>query len=239
MYIFQLPFVLMGLVLIYKNRYKHRHLLSSWILLAFIPVATTGDSIPNALRTVIAMVPYQIISAIGLVKITELLKGEKIRIVFLIVLKIVIILSILKFTNILFNLYPKLYSKDWQYGNREVVSFIKENYDKYDLIVYTRHYGEPHMFTLFYLGWDPSFFQSDQKLVRFETFDWIRVLNFDKFYFPDLGDKGTGYTDIIDQNPDKKILFIGKPGDFPQEVKQLKTIKFLDQAEAFEIVTEP
>ena len=71
---------------------------------------------------------------------------------------------------------------------------------------------------------------------RFETFDWVRVLRFDKYYFPDLGDKGTKYDDIVKANPDKKILFIGKNGDFPEYKKVLERINFLNGETAFEIV---
>jgi len=72
-------------------------------------------------------------------------------------------------------------------------------------------------------------------LERFETYDWVRVLRFDRFYFPDLGDDGTGYEDIIKANRGKKILFIGKHGDFPQDAKILEKINFLNGEEAFEI----
>ena len=92
------------------------------------------------------------------------------------------------------------------------------------------------MFTLFYLNYDPLKYQNDPNLVRFETYDWVRVLKFDKFYFPDLGDKGTQFQDIINENPDKKILFIGKPGDFPENLSILSTIYFLNGDPAFEIV---
>ncbi|MDP3917967.1 MAG: hypothetical protein Q8Q30_02225, partial [Candidatus Woesebacteria bacterium] len=129
------------------------------------------------------------------------------------------------------------YSRDWQYGNKQVVDYIKNNQDKYDLIVYTRSYGEPHIFTLFNLKYDPAKYQNSPNLNRFETFDWVRVLKFDKYYFPDLGDVGTRYEDIIKENPDTKILFVGKPGDFPESAIILERINFLNDEEAFEITT--
>jgi len=92
------------------------------------------------------------------------------------------------------------------------------------------------MFTLFYLNYDPSKYQNDPNLVRFETNNWVRVLNFDKFYFPDLGDKGTQQKDILERYKDKKILLIGKPGDFPYGGRSLLKINFLDGSPAFEIV---
>ena len=68
------------------------------------------------------------------------------------------------------------YSQDWQYGNKQVVEYIKANYDKYDLITFSRTYGEPHMFTLFYLGYDPAKYQTNTNLVRYKSSDWVWVL---------------------------------------------------------------
>lgn len=150
-----------------------------------------------------------------------------------------LIIFVINFSIYLKNLfvyYPVRYSRDWQYGNKQVVEYIKENQDKYDLITFTRHYGEPHMFTLFYLKYDPAKFQNSLNLDRFETFDWVRVLRFDKCYFPDLGDKGTQYQDVVNANPGKKILFIGKPGDFPSYLPRLLTVNFLNRDITFEVV---
>ena len=133
------------------------------------------------------------VSAFGFVIILE--KIKKISFVFKISFAtaffVIVALSLIYYLNQYYNIYPYKYSKDWQYGNKQVVEYIKDHQDEYDLIVFTRHYGEPHMFTLFYLNYDPSKYQNDPNLVRFETNNWVRVLNFDKFYFPDLGDKGT------------------------------------------------
>ena len=116
------------------------------------------------------------------------------------------------------------------------MDYINQHKNEYDLIVFTRHYGEPHMFTLFYLNYDPAKYQNNPNLVRFETYDWVRVLKFDKFYYPDLGDKGTQFTDIVKANPGKKMLFIGRKGDFPKELQRLLSVNFLNGENAFDIV---
>jgi len=236
LYWFQSPFILLGLYYLLKKKDRNLKILLPWLLLVFIPAALTNDSIPNALRTVIAAPVYQIFTALGIYAVYGWVKNKKL---FYLLIGISIIIFLINFSAFLKNLfvyYPIKYSRDWQYGNKEAVEYIKENEDKYDLITFTRHYGEPHMFTLFYLKYDPAQFQNIPNLDRFETYDWVRVLKFDKFYFPDLGDKGTQYQDVINANPGKKILFIGKPGDFPVYIPRLLTVKFLNDEVAFEIV---
>ncbi|MFH1971200.1 MAG: glycosyltransferase family 39 protein [Patescibacteria group bacterium] len=233
----QAPFLLLGLYFLFKKKDLNLKILVPWLLLAFIPVAVTNDSIPNTLRTLNAAPIYQIFTALGIYYFWEKMKSKKLAKTLILLSTVILIINFGIYMKNLFLIYPVKYSRDWQYGNKQVVSFIKENYEQYDLITFTRHYGEPHMFTLFYLKYDPAKFQTDPTLVRFETYDWVRVLKFDKFYFPDLGDLGTRYQDVINENPGKKILFVGKPGDFPSGTKILKDIYFLNGDKAFEITT--
>ncbi len=229
----QAPFLLYGLYFLIKNKDTSLKILLPWLLLAFVPVSMTNDSIPNALRTLIAVPVYQIFTAVGVYEFIKLKKYTKI---ILIVSIILFAINFYIFLTNLYSLYPIRYSKDWQYGNKQVVEYVKNNQDEYDLIVFTRTYGEPHIFTLFNLKYDPAKFQNSSNLERFQTFNWVRVLRFDKYYFPDLGDVGTKYDDIVKANPDKKILFIGKKGDFPEYKMVLKRIDFLNGEEAFEMV---
>ncbi|OGE72400.1 hypothetical protein A3H40_04110 [Candidatus Daviesbacteria bacterium RIFCSPLOWO2_02_FULL_38_15] len=238
LYLFQAPFLFLGLYALFYTRNKFTNLLFSWVLLAFVPVAITNDSIPHALRTLIAVPLYQLVSAFGFVfSLRWLNRFSKIwKMTFIAVLITVVMTSLSYYLYQYYKIYPTTYSRDWQYGYKQVVKYINEHKDEYDEIIFTRHYGEPHMFSLFYLNYDPAKYQNNPNLVRFETNDWVWVLKFDKFYFPDLGDQGTRYEDILAQNKGKKMLFVGKPGDFPENINRLEVVNFLDGKHAFEIV---
>ncbi len=233
----QAPFWILGWYYLFKKKEKYRNLILAWTLIAFIPVSVTNDSIPNALRTLIAAPAYQIITAYGAACIWVALKNRKnLNIAIFGGAFLILSFSFLGYIRNYYQKYPILYSQDWQYGNKQAVSFIKDHYSEYDLIVFTRAYGEPHMFTLFFTKWYPEKFQNDPNLNRFEIFDWVRVLRFDKFYFPDLGDTGTKFDDIRKENIGKRILFIGKPGDFPNSAPKLLTVDFLNGERAFEVI---
>ncbi len=238
LYYFQAPLFLAGLFALFYLKIQFKGLLFAWVLLAFIPVSVTNDSIPHALRTLIAVPFYQLVSGLGFVYLFNWFKSkQRILKIFLLALSVFIIgLSLAWYFYNYYIVYPKDYSRDWQYGYRQVVDYIGSRQDEYDEVVFTRHYGEPHMFTLFYLNYDPAKYQNNSSLVRFETNDWVWVLRFDKFYFPDLGDKGTQFADIVKANPGKKLLFIGRNGDFPKEIPRLFSINFLNGENAFDIV---
>lgn len=238
LYLFQAPFLIIGLLGLSFLRNKYKGLLLSWLFLGIIPVSVTGDSIPHALRTLQVVPVYQLLSAFGLLiffrwikKYSLLIKGAT-----FVIFAGIVCVSIGYYLNQYYNVYPKNYSRDWQYGYKQVVDYISQHKEEYDEIVFSRHYGEPHMFTLFYLNYDPAKYQNNPNLVRFETNNWAWVLKFDKLYFPDLGDKGTQQQDILKQYKDKKMLLIGKNGDFLYGGRKLKQINFLDGTTAFEII---
>ncbi|MCL4417826.1 MAG: hypothetical protein M1365_14240, partial [Actinobacteria bacterium] len=238
LYLFQAPFLLLGLFALFKLKNRFKGLLVAWVLLAFIPVSVTNDSIPHALRTLIAVPFYQLISGLGFVFSLKWFKkiSLPIKIFSIVTALIIVLISIIYYLYQYYQVYPMAYSRDWQYGYKQVIDYISKHKDQYDQIVFTRHYGEPHMFTLFYLGYDPAKYLNNPNLIRYETHDWVWVLKFDKFYFPDLGDEGTTFQDIVKESPDKKILFIGRKGDFPKDLPRLYSINFLNGENAFDIV---
>lgn len=238
LYMFQAPFLLLGLFGLFHLQNRFRWLLIAWLLLSFIPVSVTNDSIPNALRTLVAVPFYQLITALGIYWIFALIHKRSRRLFVMLVFSTVAVsvLSIYGYLVNYYTLYPILYSRDWQYGYKQAVKFIQQHKGEYDEVVFTRHYGEPQMFTLFYLNYDPNLYQQDPNLVRYETYNWVRVIRFDNFYFPDLGDEGTTYGEILARNKGRKLLFVGKPEDFPNNVHILETINFLNGKPAFQIV---
>lgn len=237
LYLFQAPFLFLGLYTLFRvNRFKG--LLFAWVLLALVPVAVTNDSIPHALRTLIAAPFYQLVSGLGFVFSLSWFRkwGRVAKVCSVMVLVIIIGISMTWYLYNYYIIYSKAYSRDWQYGYKQVVDYISKHQNEYDEIVFTRHYGEPHMFTLFYLNYDPAKYQTDPNLVRFETNNWVWVLKFNKFYFPDLGDKGTQQKDILEQYKGKRILFIGKQNDFPYGGRKLEQINFLNGNVAFVVM---
>lgn len=238
LYYFQAPFLLIGLISLFKLKHRFKGILLSWLLLAFIPVSVTNDSIPHALRTLIAVPFYQLVSAFGFLISLKWIKRYSLfnKIIPGVILIGIIAASLGYYLNQYYNVYPKSYSRDWQFGYQQAVDYVNKQAANYDLVIFTRHYGEPHMFTLFYLNYNPAKYQNNPTLDRFETYDWVRVLKFDKFYFPDLGDKGTQFADIVKENQGKKLLFIGRDVDFPKETPRLLTVDFLNGERAFDIV---
>lgn len=236
LYLFQVPFILLGLYLLFKSRNTFKGIMMSWLLIAFIPVSVTNDSIPNALRTIIANPFYQLITAFGIYNI-YVTNREKSLVWKGILWGSVLVLTFWQFSVYITNyytVYPKSYSRDWQYGYKQAVDYVKTHRENYDKIYFTSSWGQPYMFALFFMQYPPDKFQTDPNLARADTANFIEVSRFDKYYFQDLS-KGR-FENIASQNPNKRILFVGRSGDFPKEIPRLYSVDFLNGENAFDIV---
>ena len=234
-YPLQIPFLLLGLYLLFKGfRRKEYKAFFFWWVLALIPAAATRDN-PHLLRTILVLPVPQILIALGFFQIVDWFKKKKFIFIFTFVYLLVLFLSTFTFAKAYFTDYRQEYSWSWQYGYKEVVEFIKESYDDYDKFFITRKYGEPHEFPLFYLKWDPQKYLTDPSLVRYPQSDWYWVDGFDKFVF--LNDwEIKEKIEIMEKEKGEAYLLIASPGNYPENLEKIKTIYFLNDEPAFEIL---
>ncbi|MEL7666024.1 MAG: phospholipid carrier-dependent glycosyltransferase [Candidatus Shapirobacteria bacterium] len=128
--------------------------------------------------------------------------------------------------------YSVQYSQSWQYGYRQVIDYVKNNYNQYDQFIISKKYGEAHEFILFFWPWDPDSYHTDSKKVWDYHSAWYWVDAFDKFKFID--DEKIMEKSIY---PNTSTLLITTPRNYNQNsFKKLETINFLDGTPAFEIL---
>jgi len=221
LYLVCLPFFYLGLFLIIKNSKKDKKylFLLIWYLVGLIPsVITTGD-FPTLRLFLIIPLPF--------IAISLALRTLEKQFTSLIV--IFSIISFIYYLNLLFNVYSTKYSQSWQYGYKEAVLFIQNNSSEYKQILFTKKYGEPHEFLLFYLKYNPSLYQ--QTAVTNYHASWYWVDAFDKYQF--INDwEVKEKTKIVST----KTLLITSPANYNNNAKLIKTIYFKDQTPAFDIV---
>ncbi len=245
LYLIDLPLILFGLAFLHKTKIidlKSKLLIFAWIVLAPIPSSLTREA-PHVLRSITMLPIPMILSSLGLYSIIINPQNlfAKFRYTFLFVYFLICLFSLENYLLKYFNDYRINYSESWQYGYGEVSDFVKNNYSKYDKIIITKKYGEPHEFLLFNLNWNPGKYQKDKNLNRFYQSNWYWVDGFDKFYFvndwqiPKMGQKFIQESENeIDCN-DTRCLLVTSPDNYPEGWNKLNTIKFLDNKTAFEL----
>ncbi len=126
LYYFQIPTIILGLYLICKLPRTFQLLLGSWLLLAPIPASLTSPS-PHALRSLIILPPWTIISALGFSYILHYLARFhtpflKFGLTTLFSLGVCYNIGIYLFQYHF--IYPLLTAPDWTYGAKQAIELI-------------------------------------------------------------------------------------------------------------------
>jgi hypothetical protein len=219
-----------------------------WLAVSPIPAAITTEA--NAVVRATAMLPLpMILTSAGLVAAVKWVKDKAklgsslpLYAIYLVVLG----LFAGSYLKAYFTDYPRDYSWSWQYGYKQAIQYTKENYSKYDKIIISKKYGEPHEFFLFYWPWSPRDYQNDINLKRYYQSGWYWVDSFDKFYFVNdwqINTVGTENKEFVLESGGRvgcelpiDCLLITSPDNYPKEWRKLATIYFLDGKVAFEIL---
>ena len=245
LYKVDLVFLVIGLLFLIKLKNRLSLILLFWLVLGTIPSSLTREA-PHVLRSITMLPSIMIISAIGVWNVGSWLNSRKLRIVlkfFIFLYFLILLQSLSTYLEDYFVNYRNNYSWSWQYGYKQVVDFAKVNYQKYDKIIITKKYGEPHEFFLFFFPWDPKSYQNDVNLIRFKQSDWFWVDRFDKFYFVNDWDiPSQEWQPFVLESKEEEVdckqlkcLLITSPGNVPKGWSKLDTVNFLNGEEAFEI----
>lgn len=147
--------LLLGLMVIIFGRERRSWWLVGWILLATIPPALTNLT-PHTLRFLPASPAMAMVIGLGMDEIWQwIFKRPRTRIFHGLVV-LVVISSLTVYLYDLWFVYPKRSSQNWQYGYKEAIQAIKEDYYKDTPIMFTQTYGRPSIYALFYLNMDPK-----------------------------------------------------------------------------------
>lgn len=209
-------FIPLGLLFILSKKTKYLILLIALILISPIPAAITKES-PHALRT-ISMVPLiSILSSLGVIQLKRFLRTG-------FVFSLVITIMLIFFSSYMRNFitfYPIDSSQDWQYGYKQIYLKFKNEFNNYERVIISDEYGQPYIFALFYLNYDPEKFQKNA--IRNDISEWgfSTVSKFDKFEF--------GKVDrIIEANNIKNALIFDTKQNKNSKLIPISTIDYLD-----------
>jgi len=233
LYLFELPLLLVGGYMLLFGEYdrKTKLIIFSWILIAPVPASiTTG--VPSAVRTLNFLPALQIVTAVGVLSIFNFIKNQNLLVNIRNLRKIVYILIIVAF--FLFALFNITYYFDqyfvqgnyydsayWQYGYKQAVEEVKAIGNNYKTVVISdkEPLDQSYIFFLFYLKYPPRDYQ--------RTGAYASHHSFAKFTFRPINWQKDSQV--------KNVLYIGSPGEIPENVSPIKTIYNLDGTAAIKI----
>lgn len=220
LYLWEIPFFLTGILILVRRREGLWWIIPVWTLVAVLPAATARET-PHALRIETALPTFQLYTAIGLVSFLLYIKSkvnQPIRPVIYGIMGLFMIFNLVYYLNGYYKHYSSEYSGEWQYGYKNAIAFVAENYHRFDRVYMTEDLGRPYIYFLYYLKYDPSKFRSNAVVSR-EAFGFVHVRQFDKFYFAN---------DFSSLAKSAKTLYIDIPLKVPQNAQILKTFYLLN-----------
>lgn len=225
LYLVELPFLLLGMVALARRGGQTAKVIFGWFLVAPIAASPTTE-LPHAIRTLVFLPTFQIISAIGIAQAVRWFDENK-RSFFIRVLAcsliLLFVINIMYYLHMYFGHLNEEYSASWQYGYREAVDYAKAHKNQYKKIVVSTKLEQPHMFFLYFLTYDPVKYLAEGGTL---SGGFAEVRNkFDIYEFRPI------HWDT--EVKDGTTLFIGTPGEISGS--GLMTIRYLDGKEAIKI----
>lgn len=212
LYLFSLPFLLIGIFLTIKNLQKAALPLFVWIILAIIPAAVSKET-PHMLRTASVLPVYQLFIGFGIWKFLEYFKKKNLVNYLYFIVPVLLAVNIYYYLHMYYIHYPYEWAGEWQYGYKQAVLTVKEIENDYDYIAVTQGLGRPYINFLFWGQVDPEFYQQTRIASR-DWFGFWTISGFGKYRFGlDKLDKLTG-----------KILIVGTDSETKYLTNVIKTI---------------
>ncbi len=158
LYLVELPFILIGIYCLIKEKNIFYKIPLVWLLVAPIVPAITMDDVPNINRAVVMFPILEIIAGFGFLSFFKIIKHKKQVIVLAVLL---ILLSVFYFLHQYF--YNAKTHKPWYRNNgfSGMMRVVNENYDNYDAIVISKFQGGIYPLVLFYSKYNPKTYQEE------------------------------------------------------------------------------
>ncbi|MBI3397093.1 glycosyltransferase family 39 protein [Candidatus Woesebacteria bacterium] len=240
LYLIESIFLLVGLIsIIHKQSFKRKNIifLLIWILISPLPAAFAKGQGYAANRVAFMIPAIQLLLALGGIVLYENILS-KVKSATLIKILPYAYLAILVFSLVFFLedyiLHsPIVNSGAMLYGRKEAILYVSGISTNYQKIVISRTLSEPHIYLAFYNQIDPAEFQS-------QSHSWLIYEKENKNFVDQLGTYSLGkytFEDINYQSrTGKGVLLVGKPEEFPDNIKSLKTVYYPNGAKDLLIV---
>ncbi len=227
MYLFELPFFLTGIYLLFFGDFSKKTKLTilSIILITPIPASITSG-VPHAVRAINFLPVIQIFTAFGLIQSFRYVSKLKFKKIIYCFTVLFFVFNFAYFLDQYFVQQNYYFSENWQYGYEKAIKDIKPIMGYYEKIVVSndRPLDQSYIFFLFYLGYSPSSYQNE---VKDSSGGFRENHSFGKFQFRNIN---------WEKEDKNKVLFLGRPEDFPPNVKKIDTVNYLNGKPAIIVV---
>jgi 4-amino-4-deoxy-L-arabinose transferase-like glycosyltransferase len=167
MYLWEAPFLLAGIYVLWKLSKKIRYFVVFWILTAPLPASVSLPD-PHALRSLNMLPMPQILVGLGIIYVFGKIQ-PKWRSISIGLLAIIVTMFFIRYVQA-YESTVIVIADSWADGYKQLTQYIFKNENKYDKIVITGHYWQPYEYFLFYKKYDPQKFQATGSKRAFDKY---------------------------------------------------------------------
>lgn len=225
LYIFEAPFFSLGIYYLFRLKTPMKWIIIVWFVSAPVAGAITFHQ-PNALRTLPNAPIFSLLSGLGFAGVFNLLKGTRIRFIYLLLFVGAFIFYFSRFLNAYFIEFPQKNAINFGDGYKQMVKYVKENENKYKAIYISGYYWRPYIFTLFWKAYDPGLYQKDRSIEHFGKY-YFSGAQWDKegVYF---GEFDINFYSLIKTENRQETLFVLAMPEFERNKRKFKKFSVID-----------
>lgn len=236
LYLFELPFLMLGIWITFRLHKNLGLFLSGWILLVPIGSALTSDDVPNLQRTLTLLPALYILTAIGIYYVFSFArKNRQTMPIALAGLAVIAVYGISYYLHQYYVHYDRYRPWYRNGGYKELVNEVSAFMPGYKKVIVTNRESAPTIFFLFYNKYDPSLFQRE---VNDGTMKNLDRINFGPYEFTEEECPLHESKEKRDEKQ-KGTLYVnsGLCKIIPEDATLLKSIYRTDSSKVFEILT--
>lgn len=182
-YIFELPFVIWGIIWLFLKKNISSKIIFAWII-SLICITSLTREPPQATRTFFLIFPITFCSGIGLYSFICKIKSLNNRYFRIFSFSFFILIAsfyIFSYFASYYVRFPIFYAKNWRVGDRDVSLFIKNHQNEYEKIIFDKNSGFIYTSLLTYLSYSPIYFQNDSIWSKDDSEGFSTPSKFGKF----------------------------------------------------------
>ena len=186
-YLIELPFMIRGIIVLIQIKFRYKFLYFFWAIIAPIPAAIATGT-PHAIRSILFLpIPQIAIAAgicmivhdVGQIKATISEKAKYIKTAIAVIAALYII-NITYYLHQYYTFTDIEYAPEWQYGYKELMSYLKQIEHKYEKIIITTAWDQPYIYVLHYHNYDPRQWINNGEFNKgFDKYEF-RTIEFEK-----------------------------------------------------------
>jgi 4-amino-4-deoxy-L-arabinose transferase-like glycosyltransferase len=175
LYLVDLVPLLIGLIYLLRSRSRSTKLILAWMFLAPLPAAFSRDLV-SGVRSLPLVLPLVVLISLGL---AEIFKSRLGRVIYSLPA-----LFLMVYFGEFYFLHAHFYAADqWVSAYRPAVQVVSAHLAEYPEVYFTDQLGQPYIFILYYLRYDPALYQKQAVFEASASGDVGRVTGFGNFHF--------------------------------------------------------